>query len=79
MDDLPTVHFIHLQLDFQCPLLSFTSILLFIKKEILLTGIVGPDIFDAFINIALIFHFLQLLSDFRLDAKSNVQYISPKY
>ena len=44
---------------------SFESILVFIEKEILLAGIIRPNIFHAFIYLAFIFHLLQVLNDFQ--------------
>jgi hypothetical protein len=39
------------------------SIFILIKKKIILSGIIGPDVLNTFEQFALIFHFLQILDD----------------
>ena len=34
------------------------SIFLFVEEEVFFAWVVGPDIFDAFVGFAFIFHFL---------------------
>ena len=43
---------------------KFILILLLIEEKILLRGIVGPNIFNGLVNIALVFDFLQILKHF---------------
>ena len=40
------------------------SIFLFVEEEVFFGGVVGPDVFDAFVGFAFVFHFLEVLDDF---------------
>ena len=42
-------------------LLRLFLILILVEQEVFLGGIVGPDVFNAFIDIAFVFYLLQVL------------------
>ena len=46
-------------------------IFVFFKEKVFLGGVVGPDIFDAFILIAFIFYFLKVFDYFKRCAAAN--------
>ena len=43
-------------------------ILVFIKKEVVFTWIIRPDILDAFIHFSFIFNFLKIFDNFKRSA-----------
>ena len=47
-----------------CNLLIIESILFLIKEEIFFSGIVGPDVFDGLVDLAVVFKFLKVLDYF---------------
>lgn len=42
----------------------YLSILLFVEEEVFFGGVVGPDVFDAFVGFAFVFDFLKVLYHF---------------
>ena len=44
----------------QCGSLIF----LFVEEEVFIGGVVGPDVFDAFVGVAFVFHFLEVFDYF---------------
>ncbi len=44
--------------------LIFQSILLLVEEEVFFGGVVGPDIFDAFVGFAFVFDFLEVFDYF---------------
>lgn len=36
----------------------------FVEEEVFFGGVVGPDVFDAFVGLAFVFHFLKVLDYF---------------
>lgn len=38
-------------------------ILFFVKKEIVLGGVIGPDVFDGFVDFAVVLKFGEILDD----------------
>ncbi len=78
----------HLRVFFYC-LLTYL-VLVLVEKEIVLRRIIGPEVFDAFVDLTLVFDFLKVLDDLFLstrtqspiqqlvtdfEANSSVQYI----
>lgn len=43
-------------------------ILILVEKKVFFRGIVGPDVFDAVINITLVLYFLKVLKHFKWSA-----------
>lgn len=59
------------QYDFQRVLSHFNLILILVEEEIFLTWIVRPNVFDAFIHFAFIFHFLKVFDNFERSTRTH--------
>ena len=46
-------------------------ILLFVEEEIFFAGIIRPNIFNTFINLAFIFHFLKVFDNFERSTRTH--------
>ena len=46
------------QCDFQRFLSPFILILVFVEEEVVVAGVIGPDVFDAFVSLAFVFNLL---------------------
>ena len=51
--------------------LKIALIFLLVEEEVFFAGIVGPNIFDAFVNFAFVFHFLEVLDDFEGGSRTH--------
>lgn len=52
-------------------LADFQSIFVFVEEEVFFGGVVGPDVFDAFVGVALVLDFLEVLDDFEGCARTH--------
>ena len=44
--------------------LEIALIFFLVEEEVFFAGVVGPDIFDAFVDFAFVFHLLKVFDDF---------------
>ena len=54
--------FIQLIIFYLCPQIGL--VLFFVEEEVFFGGVVGPDVFNAFVCFALVFHFLEVFNHF---------------
>ena len=47
------------------------SVLFFVKKEIVFAGIIGPDVFDTFVDFTLILNLLQIFDNFQWSSRAD--------
>jgi hypothetical protein len=40
------------------------SIFVFVEQKVVFSGVIGPDVFESFIQLPFIFHFLKIFNDF---------------
>ncbi len=50
-----------LTIDYQVFVRIYRLVFLFVEEEVVVAGVVGPDVFDAFVDLALIFDLLEIL------------------
>src|SRR5690606_34060679 len=48
-----------------------SSIFVFVEEEVILSGIIRPDILDAFIELTFVLHFLKVLNHFQRSAGAD--------
>lgn len=46
------------QYDFQRVLSRFNLVFILVEEEVVVAGVIGPDVFDAFVSLAFVFNLL---------------------
>ena len=54
-----------------CHIACFVSILVLVEEEVFLGGVVGPDILDGFVDVALVLYLLQVLDHLKWRAATD--------
>ena len=50
-----------LAIDYQVIMRIYSLVFILVEEEVVVAGVVGPDVFDAFVDLALIFDLLEIL------------------
>ena len=50
-----------LAIDYQVIMRIYSLVFILVEEEVVVAGVVGPDVFDAFVDLAFIFDLLEIL------------------